>query len=117
MIFYLMMFVHFVADFLAQSRKMGKLKASHPLWLLFHIGIIFIFFLPFGVKFSMMNAVGHLIVDAVLWNAYKLSVKIRHPKARAETFKYWGDKWFYSTIGFDQFLHYATLWYCYQNFY
>lgn len=104
-----MMVTHFIADFLLQTRKMGQLKSSKPLWLLAHISIIFICFIPFGFKFAMSNALIHAIIDALLWNVYKVLVYLKHPGITKDNFKYWLDPWFYHTIGFDQLLHYLTL--------
>lgn len=113
---------HFVADFLLQSRKMGKNKSSSVKWLAGHIAIIFLCFLPFGLKFAALNALFHAIIDGTIWNLYKLlkfyqwysprlglEFNCKIAKERAKKFKYWEDHWFYVTIGLDQFLHGATI--------
>lgn len=100
---------HFIADFILQSRKMGQKKSSHIGWLAAHIAIIFVAFLPFGLEFSAWNALTHAIIDATLWNVYKLSVYLRNPYVIKESYDYWNDHWFYTTIGLDQMLHISTL--------
>lgn len=133
---YLMMLTHFVADWLLQSRKMGKFKSSHPLWLCAHIGIIWVCFLPFGLELSTWNAGIHAVIDVVLWNLYK--VRVVAPKylnirrfapaltrrealhtaiVEAKAFNFFNDPVFKWTVGFDQMLHYATLLWVFERFY
>jgi hypothetical protein len=105
----LALITHFIADFICQSRKMGKYKSSSIYWLSAHILIIFSLFTPFGLKFAIKNALIHMLIDGTIWNGYKLSVKLRDKNATASTWKYWKDHWFYVTIGFDQLLHVLTI--------
>lgn len=111
--------LHFISDFLLQSREMGKNKSSNWFYLAQHLIIIFFAFLPFGLKFSTVNAIVHGLIDKNIWNVYKFFVMKRlrknkaHPlleqKGVSSSWKYWEDSWFYSTIGFDQLLHTLTL--------
>lgn len=68
----LLFLTHFVADFLLQSRKMGKNKSSSWKYLGMHISIIFLAFLPFGFLFALINALCHAIIDRNIWNLYKI---------------------------------------------
>lgn len=142
-------FLHFLSDFILQSRKMGQKKSSSPVWLLKHISIIFVtfvigvmiywnynndvvpsenwddnlFFLltPLDImKMSFKNAGIHLIIDATLWNIYGLLLVWRTGQSRdflRNNYNFMGDKWFFYTIGFDQFLHLATLACVYEGLY
>lgn len=102
--------IHFVADFLLQSREMGKKKSSDYSYLAMHLSIQFLCFLPFfGFKFALYNALIHGVIDKNIWNLYKVSVYLRDKKATPETWKYYDDHWFYSTIGLDQLLHALTI--------
>lgn len=105
----LALLVHFIADFLLQSRTMGQKKSSSLKYLSMHIVIIFLCFLPFGLKFAAANALIHMLIDGTIWNVYKASVYFRDKSATPQTWKYWEDSWFYSTIGFDQLLHCITI--------
>lgn len=143
------MVLHFIADFLLQSREMGQKKSSELSWLLKHLaiqtGIIFIGLAPFvgliiALKFALLNSVVHGVIDWNVWKFYKLSahkriikeiraeylkkfgeptwlddqsiIEVGAPemyKEKVTNWKYWEDHWFYTTIGFDQLLHTATL--------
>lgn len=128
----LMLIVHFIADFLLQTREMGKNKSTSWKFLLQHIGIIFICFLPFGLVFSLCNALIHLVIDKFIWNVYKWHAKkmmtyiensdpyLRRNKVykyldgctcgeSGPIWHYWEDPVFYSFIGFDQLLHTLTI--------
>ena len=126
MIIYLF-FLHFVSDFILQSREMGKKKSEDFFWLLNHILIILCVF-SFGLlftnlKFVFINAIIHGIIDWNIWKLYKYFVMRRlyapgpsspendpaHPLMVKETWKYWEDSWFYATIGLDQLLHFTTI--------
>lgn len=117
---------HFVADFVLQSRDMGKKKSSEPSYLAAHLLIQFMAFLlvvafispGMAVWFSFANAAIHGVIDWNLWRLYKLYAYTvikknpQHPLLTgnpAEPWKYWEDHWFYTTIGFDQLLHGLTL--------
>lgn len=105
----LALITHYVADFVLQSRKMGQNKSSSLKYLSLHVLIIFLCFLPFGLKFAFYNALIHAIIDGTIWNGYKLSVYLRDRTATKESWKYYEDDLFYSTIGFDQLLHSVTI--------
>lgn len=133
MILAYMFILHFIADFLLQSREMGKNKSSNYTYLFKHISIIFavifIGLIPFlGLKlafvFAFYNALVHMIIDKFIWNIYKLMVyksflrdfiktgqsnKDEYIAIRTDKFKFYEDHWFYATIGFDQLLHALTL--------
>lgn len=114
----LLLTVHFVADFLLQSREMGKKKSSELEWLAAHCSIhlglfTLILTLFFGfwsaLAFSLLNALIHGAIDWYIWRGYKYTVHERFPDATPETFKFWEDSWFFHTIGLDQLLHGLTL--------
>ena len=106
---------------------MGKNKSSSLKWLSAHIFIIFMVFLigTGDIKFSGANALIHFVIDATLWNLYKVAVWYRYtghlyPKSKkdklrglvekiSQKHKYWEDHLFYTTIGLDQLLHGLTI--------
>ena len=118
-----LLLLHFIADFILQSRAMGQKKSEHFKWLLGHVAIQFAVFAVGGLfvfdnplPFAFLNAFIHGVIDWHIWKLYKYSVwKRRDPELFGtiddlkKHWKYWEDHWFYTTIGFDQFLHGATI--------
>ena len=132
------MVLHFVADFLLQSREMGKKKSSEWKWLGKHLAIQYIVF-SIGLtatgyyhqnsfNFVLLNTLIHGVIDWNIWKLYKISAGYRIKKEllkaggffdkekekaaileASKTWQYWEDHWFYATIGFDQLLHMSTI--------
>lgn len=125
----LLFVLHYIADFLLQSRNMGKNKSSNYRILLTHISIIFVVItlglwilvpIKIAAKVGLVNCVIHGLIDKNIWNIYKVVTGFRligvggnltHQEKVTifNQFKYWEDKLFYDTIGFDQLLHSLTL--------
>jgi len=118
-----LLLLHFVADFLLQSRQMGQRKSEQVKWLVGHLAIQFAVFLVGGLLvfdnpllFALLNTIIHGAIDWNIWKAYKWTVwKRRDPKLFGtiddlkKHWKYWEDHLFYTTIGLDQMLHTATI--------
>lgn len=118
-----MFVLHFVADFLLQSREMGRNKSKQIGWLAIHLAIQAVVFsfglsMVIGIKsatwFAVINTAIHGLIDWNIWRLYVKSVIWR--RSRDGSFKlvdnqypYWEDPVFYATIGFDQMLHFLTL--------
>lgn len=94
----LLLFIHFVADFILQSDWMAINKSKRWTPLAIHVGVYALPFIPFfGLKFAAVNLAAHFVTDAVT--------------SRASSYL-WGKNqrhWFFVVIGFDQFIHTATL--------
>lgn len=76
MIYHLLviLFLHFVADFLLQTRKMGLNKGKSNMWLGIHVGVYLIAFLIVGMTLGhyitdMNDGGAILILEYVLLNA------------------------------------------------
>jgi hypothetical protein len=123
-----LLFAHFVADFVCQSREMGQKKSEYAGWLFKHLShqvIVFTILLSFIVDdpgkvvlFALANAAIHGVIDWYIWRLYKYSVIVRKPKelfdkvcdhSNKRCFKYWEDHYFYLTIGLDQMCHGITI--------
>jgi hypothetical protein len=116
-----LLLLHFIADFVLQPREMGKKKSEEPRWLAGHLAIQFTVFAPFtSIWFALANCTIHGVIDWFIWRGYKYSVisrlGITHMNMNApniaelkNSWKYWEDHLFYTTIGFDQLLHALTL--------
>ena len=118
----LLFIAHFIADFLLQSREMGQKKSQYFKWLMGHLFIQYFVMLAFvlGITggdwktatfFSLLNTIIHGIIDWYIWKFYKLHAIriIKRDRIKVRDFKYWEDHMFYTTIGFDQLLHTATI--------
>lgn len=136
MIIAYMFVLHFIADFVFQSREMGQKKSSEFKWLAFHLAIQTAFFVAglsiviaplIALKIALLNSLVHGVIDWHIWRGYKFLVakrlydvgngKLGHslvsdPGYLGEgggQWRYWEDHMFYTTIGFDQLLHGLTI--------
>ena len=91
-----LVWLHFIADFVLQSDRVAVAKSSDNIVLAAHV---FIYSLPFiwcGWQFVAVNAVAHFITDYVTSRiTSRLWLKKRH--------------WFFVVIGADQAIHLSTL--------
>lgn len=106
--------LHFIADFVLQTREMAQKKSQEAIWLIRHllvqliiIGLGLCFVAPWQTawKIAILNAIIHGLID---WNIWKMYKHFALKRATAD-FKYYEDYWFYVTIGLDQLLHTSTL--------
>lgn len=103
---YYVLFCHWVADFICQSRKMGERKSKEFHMLMYHVmvynlvlDIMLFFVFPFqiAVTIGALNSGSHLIIDFV---TSKITTHF-HKENKMHAF--------FSTIGFDQYLHTCIL--------
>ena len=93
----ILVFMHFVADFMLQNDYMAHNKSSNSWILSLHVGIYAVPFLIFGWQFALFNFVAHWITDFITSRITK---------------KLWAmeeSHWFFVVIGFDQALHMTAL--------
>lgn len=96
------LFVHFVADFMAQTDYMAKGKSSSNRVLGLHILIYSIFLIPFGVAYAIVNGALHFVTDYISSRASKRQWE------KGDTHN------FFVIVGFDQFIHVICLVWTYQ---
>jgi hypothetical protein len=105
-IYYYGLFCHFIADFICQSREMGEKKSKSFSMLFYHVAVynIVLFIMLFFVlsfqtaeTVSAINSGSHLIIDFTT--------------SKITTYFYTNNRMhaFFTTIGFDQFLHACVL--------
>jgi hypothetical protein len=85
--------LHFVGDFIAQTRTMATNKSTSNKWLLSHVAVYSLFLLPFGIGFALLNGILHFATDYV---------------SSRQTSKAWAEKKthkFFAIIGADQLVH------------
>lgn len=96
------LFMHWFADFVMQTDWQAQNKSKRMLPLVAHTAVYSLFWLWLGVEFAAITFVAHTATDYVtsrinsrLWAAQKVH-------------------WFFVSVGFDQFLHYAQLFLTYK---
>lgn len=119
-----LLLLHFVADFLLQSSWMAQNKSKSNFPLLIHV-IVYggVFLIPSLVLFQynviiafvfvLINVILHFLTDYL---TSRVSSRLYYEgKLGSDTVPNLG---FFSVIGFDQFIHYVTLfvsfWYLYK---
>ena len=134
---FLLFFLNYLADYLAQSREMGQKKSTDMTYLLAHtsiiclvifVGMSFVLGIDLALKLAFLNAATHFVVDLISWNLYSLNVimryfpsstpreifnNIHYYKKELAGFEYWKDEKFYWTIGADCHTHLFLLILCY----
>ena len=93
----LLVWVHYVADYLLQSRGMGENKSSSNLWLVYHVVVYSLPLIFFGFLFAVVNGVLHFATDYVTSRLTK---------------KYWSigeDYKTFAVMGADQAIHVTCL--------
>jgi uncharacterized protein DUF3307 len=93
----LLVWMHFVCDFILQNDKMALNKGKSNKWLTIHIAAYSTPFLIFGWRFTLANAVAHWCTDYV---SSRITTKLWLAEKR---------HWFFVIIGADQALHMTVL--------
>ena len=100
----IIIWLHFVADFVLQTDKMAQNKSKYSEWLLLHVGVYTAPFLIFGWQFAIFNGLMHVLTDfgTSRWTSYLWQKGDRHN--------------FFVVIGLDQAIHITTLILSYKVF-
>ena len=93
----LLVWIHFISDFLLQTDKMALNKSSSVKWLAIHCLVYGLPFLYFGFTFAVVTSLLHFLVD---YSSSKLTRVLWEQEER---------HWFFVTIGFDQAVHLTLL--------
>lgn len=104
--FILIVWIHFVADFMLQSDKVSKSKSSDNKILTYHVSVYSMPFVPFAfyylstwaaVAFIVINLVAHFVTDYIT------------SRMTSKLWKAGNVHWFFVVIGADQAIHMTTL--------
>ena len=106
--FIVLIWCHFVGDFLLQPRIIAENKLKNYVYLIYHCLLYTLCLAPFGVLlFMFLNGVAHFIIDFVtskitssLWEDYELCKKCDSDHS---------FYLFFTVIGLDQVLHLTCL--------
>lgn len=119
------LFTHYLADFVYQSREIATTKSSNNIALLTHVGI-------YGSVFAIASILD-ITVFSVLWDNWKTPSVGRHiafiiinvvlhfvtdyftSRASTQAYKAGDLHRFWCIIGFDQMLHATTLYYSWRG--
>jgi hypothetical protein len=93
----ILVWMHFVSDFILQTDKMAINKSSSWKWLSIHIGVYTLPFFWFGWKFALVNAGAHFVTDAI---SSRMTTALWKKQQR---------HWFFVVIGADQAAHMTVL--------
>lgn len=93
----ILIWMHFIADFILQTDKMATNKSTSNQYLALHCIVYSIPFFWFGWMFAIVNGVAHFLTD---WITSRVTTAL-HKKGER--------KWFFVAIGFDQAIHMTTL--------
>ncbi len=93
----ILIWLHFIADFLAQTKWMAENKSSSNLALCVHVIIYTIIFMVISIDFAIINGILHFITD------YITSRWTKSLWDKKEVRK------FFIVIGLDQAIHMSTL--------
>lgn len=93
----LVIWLHFLGDFILQSDKMAQTKSKSIKWLSIHIFVYTLPLLVLGWKYAVINGLAHWVTDFFT--------------SRATSYL-WAKKevhWFFVIIGADQAIHLSIL--------
>lgn len=93
----LLIWFHFIADFIFQTDNIALNKSKNNGVLLFHVLIYMLPFLFFGIQFAIVNAILHFITD--YFTSRITSFLWKHEERH----------WFFVVIGLDQAIHMTCL--------
>lgn len=93
----LVVWLHFIADFILQTDEMAQNKSKSNSWLLYHVGVYSMPLMVLGFRYALLNAALHFVTD---WFTSRATSKLWQSGQR---------HWFFVVIGLDQAIHLTCL--------
>lgn len=112
----LILFIHWVADFLLQTKRMATNKSKDNYWLFAHVLIYSITWFVIGAFFFNVISVLLFTITTFICHFITDYVTSRWTSKLYKQEKYYGFPSFFSVIGLDQFLHFLQLILSYKYF-
>ena len=103
------MFIHWIADFICQTDKQAKNKSKSLLAL---IGHTFIYSVVFGIASCFFLNYTNPIVPTIFFGITFIThtlIDFVTSKINSKLYSSGKTHWFFTSIGFDQFLHLSIL--------
>jgi hypothetical protein len=110
----LIIFIHWVADFLLQTKTMATNKSKNNYWLFTHVFVYSLTWFIIGISMFDLKPVIQFTVLTFIFHFTTDYFTSRWTNKLYKRKKYYGFPSFFSVIGLDQFLHYLQLIVCYE---
>jgi len=104
----ILLFIHWVADFLLQTKKMATMKSKDTNWLLIHVAVYSFVWFFIGAFFDPVKSALFFGITFIFHFATDYLTSRWTSKLYKDS-KFYGFPSFFSVIGFDQWLHFAQL--------
>lgn len=112
----IILFIHWVADFIMQNDDMAQGKSKSAFWLLTHtMTYTLCWSVPILIMFYIFNTGNTWVITSkatlFLFITFVAHTITDYFTSRLNS-KLWNEKkvhWFFVSVGFDQFLHFAQL--------
>ena len=112
----ILIYIHWIADFLFQTKEMALNKSKNNFWLFAHVFVYSMTWFFIGILFYKPEQVVLFIITTFVCHFITDYFTSRWTSSLYEKKIYYGFPSFFSVIGLDQFLHYFQLIVCYEYF-
>jgi hypothetical protein len=107
------LFIHWVADFLLQTKQMATMKSKDTIWLLIHVAVYSFTWFFIGAFFDPLKSALFFVITFMCHFITHYFTSRWTSKLYRDS-KFYGFPSFFSVIGLDQWIHYAQLFLTYE---